>query len=33
MAGAWYSLDGRKLDAKPAKKGLYIRGGKKVIIK
>ena len=33
MAGAWYSIDGRKLDAKPTKKGVYIRGGKKVIIK
>ena len=30
---AWYSLDGRKLDSKPTKPGLYIRGGKKVIIK
>ena len=33
MAGAWYSLDGRKLDTKPTAKGVYIRGGKKVIIK
>ena len=33
MAGAWYSLDGRKLDAKPTKKGLYIHNGKKVVIK
>ena len=33
MAGAWYSLDGRKLDAKPTKKGLYIHNGNKVVIK
>ena len=29
----WYSLDGRKLDGKPTKKGLYINNGKKVVIK
>ncbi|MBQ9216345.1 MAG: hypothetical protein IJ159_06305 [Prevotella sp.] len=27
----WYSLDGRKLSGEPAKKGVYIRNGKKVI--
>jgi hypothetical protein len=32
-ADAWYTLDGRKLDGKPATKGLYINGGKKVAIK
>ena len=32
-AGAWYSLDGRKLDGKPTKKGVYINNGKKVVIK
>ena len=32
-AGEWYSLDGRKLSGKPTKKGLYINGGKKVVIK
>lgn len=26
----WYSLDGRKYNVKPAKKGIYIVGGKKV---
>ena len=31
--GAWYSLDGRKLGSKPTKAGLYINGGKKVVIK
>ena len=30
---AWYSLDGRKLNGKPTKKGLYINNGKKVVIK
>ena len=32
-AGAWYSLDGRKLDGQPTKKGLYIHGGRMVVIK
>ena len=31
--GAWYSLDGRKLNGNPTKKGLYINNGKKVVIK
>jgi len=26
----WYTLDGRKLDKQPTKKGLYIRNGRKV---
>ena len=30
---AWYSLDGRKLEGKPTKKGLYIYKGRKVVIK
>ena len=30
---AWYTLDGRKLDGKPTKSGVYIREGKKVVIK
>ena len=32
-SGAWYSLDGRKLDGKPAKKGVYINKGRQVVIK
>ena len=32
-AGAWYTLDGRKLDGKPTRKGLYINNGKKVVVK
>jgi hypothetical protein len=33
MSDGWYTLDGRKLDGKPAKKGLYIVNGKKVVVK
>ena len=29
----WYSLDGRKLDAKPTQRGIYINNGKKIMIK
>ena len=32
-AGAWYTLDGRKLDKQPTQKGVYIHGGRKVVIK
>ena len=28
----WYTLDGRKMQQKPAKKGLYIKNGRKVVI-
>ena len=31
--GAWYDLSGRKLDGEPTAKGVYIKDGKKVIIK
>jgi len=31
--GAWYSIDGRKLDGKPTQHGIYINNGKKVVIK
>ena len=30
---SWYSLDGRRLDSKPTKKGVYINSGKKIVIK
>ena len=33
VTGAWYSLDGRKLGGKPTQKGMYIHGGRKVIVK
>jgi hypothetical protein len=29
----WYTLDGRKLNGKPTKKGIYVNGGRKVVIK
>ena len=31
--GAWHTLDGRRIDGKPTKRGLYINNGKKVAIK
>ena len=31
--GDWYTMDGRRLAAKPTKKGVYIHNGKKVAIK
>ena len=31
--GTWYDMNGRKLDGKPTKKGLYIYNGKKTVIK
>jgi len=30
--GAWYTLDGVKINEKPTSKGLYIHNGKKVIV-
>ena len=33
MEDVWYTLDGRKLQGKPTKKGLYIHNGRKVVIK
>ena len=29
----WYSLDGRQMTSRPTTKGIYIHGGKKVVIK
>lgn len=31
--GSWYTLDGRKLNGKPTRKGIYINNGKKIAIK
>lgn len=31
--GEWFMLDGRKVSGKPSQKGIYIRNGKKVVIK
>lgn len=30
---AWYTLDGRRMAGKPAKSGVYVVGGRKVVIK
>ena len=30
---SWFTLDGRKLDGMPTKKGIYINGGRKVVVK
>jgi hypothetical protein len=32
-SGIWYTLDGRKLQGKPARKGVYILNGKKTVLK
>ncbi len=31
--GIWYTLDGRKLQTQPSRKGVYINDGKKVVVK
>ena len=31
--GAWYDLSGRKLDGEPTEKGVYIKDGRKVVVK
>lgn len=31
--GAWYKLNGMKIEGKPTEKGIYIKNGKKVVIK
>jgi hypothetical protein len=28
----WYTIDGRKLNGKPAKKGVYIQNGQKAVL-
>lgn len=33
LSGAWYSLDGRRLNTAPTRKGVYVVGGKKVMVK
>ena len=33
LSGAWFDLQGRRLDAKPMQKGIYVKNGKKVVIK
>jgi len=31
--GLWYTLDGKRLSGKPAQKGIYVRNGRKVVVK
>ena len=31
--GVWYTLDGRKLNSRPHKKGLYIHNGRRIVVK
>ena len=31
--GIWYTLDGRKLQTQPSRKGVYINDGKKIVVK
>jgi hypothetical protein len=31
--GDWYDLNGRKLNGMPTKKGVYVKNGKKVVVK
>lgn len=31
--GNWYTLDGRKMDKQPSKKGIYIKNGKKHVVR
>ena len=31
--GAWYDMQGRRLSGKPSQHGIYIKNGKKVVIK
>ena len=33
QSNAWYTIDGRKLNGQPTKKGIYIHNGNKQIIK
>ena len=30
--GAWFTLDGKRLDSKPTRKGIYVRNGKKLVV-
>lgn len=33
ISDEWYTIDGRKLNGKPAKKGIYIHNGKKAVVR
>ena len=30
---SWYTVDGRKLNGMPTKKGIYVKNGRKVVVK
>ena len=30
--GAWFTIDGKRLDSKPTRKGIYVRNGKKLVV-
>ena len=32
-AGAWFTIDGRRINGKPAQKGIYVNNGRKVVMK
>ena len=32
-SGDWYTLGGQRLNAKPNKQGVYVRDGRKVVVK
>jgi hypothetical protein len=32
-SGYWYTIDGRKVNGQPLKKGLYIKNGKKEVVR
>ena len=29
---AWFTLDGKRLSGKPARKGIYVKDGKKIVV-
>ena len=33
LSGTWYTLEGIKLNGRPTKRGLYLRDGKKIVVK
>ena len=33
LSGKWYGLDGRSLNTTPSRKGIYIRDGKKIVVR
>ena len=33
ISNSWYTLDGKQLNGKPSAKGIYINGGRKIVVK